>query len=353
VPPYSAVVVGAVGLVGAIQEKADALPRGLFPDRAADGAFPAASWLFAACLPSPRLDSAETLTLRFELAQLTVAWPPSVCVLRFCSVLDAFDRGAGAGSYAAPVRVDEVLDLVGRSTFILRGRVAGWYPLSGVLLSPRAAAVCRHGVRMAAPDSRRLVSAVSFVEVCDKAGSESCFSPSPPLSDVALVVGALAGWLEGAVGDSIPSELLSTDLVTEILCSLASWTDPFIDFSLATNSGAVAFSLGLVVTILVVVRFRKTASSSGRTNGMESLSRSLPYNVMRFRESRMSAPCMRRVWLPMKTRMAFLESADSCWSMPVTSNEAVMLGRCGAGLADREFDCVTRASARNTGRVIL
>ena len=112
---------------GAIQEKADALPSGLFAVRAANDPFAAVvSWLFAtACLPSPRLDRAETLTLRFELPQLAVvAWPPpSAGVLRLWS---APDRGAGAGSYVAPVLVDELLlDLVGLRTFMLRGRAAG------------------------------------------------------------------------------------------------------------------------------------------------------------------------------------------------------------------------------------
>ena len=115
---------------GAIQEKADALPNGLFAVRAANDPFAAVvSWLFAAvaCLPSPKLDKAETLTLRFELPQLAVvAWlpPPSAGVLR--GLWSVPDRGAGAGSYAAPVLVDELLlDLVGLRTFMLRGRAAG------------------------------------------------------------------------------------------------------------------------------------------------------------------------------------------------------------------------------------
>lgn len=70
------------------------------------------------------------LMLRLALPQLlellfvldSCALSPSV--LRRCSPLD---RGAGAGSYAAPVLVDvELLGLVGRSTFMLRTLVAGW-----------------------------------------------------------------------------------------------------------------------------------------------------------------------------------------------------------------------------------
>jgi hypothetical protein len=67
---------------------------------------------------------------------------------------------------------------------------------------------------------------------------------------------------------------------------------------------------------------------------------------MRFREKRRSALCKRKVSLPMKTRIVFLASALSGWSMPVISNEAVMLGNCGAGLGDLELGCVTLASAR-------
>ena len=71
---------------GVVQAKADALPRGLFPVRAAKGAFPAPP---AGCLPSPGLASAEALTLRFFQR------PPSVAGFRLCS---AVGRGAGAGS---------------------------------------------------------------------------------------------------------------------------------------------------------------------------------------------------------------------------------------------------------------
>jgi hypothetical protein len=56
-------------LFEAIQENADALPRGLFMVRETDGTL-AGSWLLfvnACGLPSPRLLNADPLILRFEV----------------------------------------------------------------------------------------------------------------------------------------------------------------------------------------------------------------------------------------------------------------------------------------------
>jgi hypothetical protein len=185
-------------------------------------------------------------------------------------------------------------------------------------------------------------------------GSTAFFSLSPMLlPDALLVVVTSVGWFGGGVDSSTFSVPFSQVTVFEGIASSKAG-DVFPALSLATNSGAAALSLGRPGTMLEVVRYLNTASSSGRTKGIESLSRSLPYSVIEFCESRRSALYILNVWLPIKMRMPLTVGlVTSCCSKPVTSNEQVMLGSCGVGLVDLEFDCVTRASAKNTGSVIL
>lgn len=82
---------------------------------------------------------AALLTLRLPLPISEFPQLPLLLLLGGCELSAAawllrryslLERGAGAGSYAAPVLadVDDVVvaeDLFGRRTFILRGRVAG------------------------------------------------------------------------------------------------------------------------------------------------------------------------------------------------------------------------------------
>lgn len=219
-------------------------------------------------------------------------------------------------------------------------------------------AVCRQGVLIARLGSRRGASVVaceSFPDVSVLFDSWCCFSLSAPLSDAVLVAvtGLDTGWLGCAAGDTTPSEPPPIGLDTGRSGSAATLGERLAVLSPATNSGAAALSFGLPGSRLAVVKCLNTASSSGRTNGIESLFRSLPYRVMQFWDSNRSALRSRSVWLPMNTRIALLVSGLSCWSMPVTSKLAVILGSCDAGLPPRELDWVTRASARKTGSVIL